>query len=204
MARKGERRGRQPCCEKEGLKRGAWTAAEDKKLVAYITKHGHTNWRNLPKQAGLLRCGKSCRLRWINYLRPDVKRGKFTKEEEDIIISLHSELGNKWSKIASYLPGRTDNEIKNLWHTHIKKKIARGEASSSSSSKQESYEIKPNHSIVLHEYNSTEELSSSQTLWREELNEIVMDFMMMPEEDEGYYNGLFYLESEIDLWGQMN
>ncbi|KAL0915740.1 hypothetical protein M5K25_013194 [Dendrobium thyrsiflorum] len=199
MARKGERRGRAPCCEKEGLKRGAWTAAEDKKLVAYITKHGHTNWRNLPKQAGLLRCGKSCRLRWINYLRPDVKRGNFTKEEEDTIISLHSELGNKWSKIASYLPGRTDNEIKNLWHTHIKKKIARG-----SSSKQESYEIKPNQSIVLHEYNSTEELSSSQTLWREELNEGVMDFMMIPEEDEEYYNGLVYLESEIDLWGQMN
>ncbi|PKU76254.1 transcription factor MYB4 [Dendrobium catenatum] len=203
MARKGERRGRQPCCEKEGLKRGAWTAAEDKKLVAYITMHGHTNWRNLPKQAGLLRCGKSCRLRWINYLRPDVKRGNFTKEEEDTIISLHSELGNKWSKIASYLPGRTDNEIKNLWHTHIKKKIAQGEASSSSSSKQESYEIKPNQSIILHEYNSAEELSSSQMLWREELNG-VMDFMMMPEEDEGYYNGLVYLESEIDLWGQMN
>ncbi|CAA0815643.1 Transcription repressor MYB4 [Striga hermonthica] len=80
-------------------------------------------WRSLPKAAGLLRCGKSCRLRWINYLRPDLKRGNFTEEEDELIIKLHSLLGNKWSLIAGRLPGRTDNEIKNYWNTHIRRKL---------------------------------------------------------------------------------
>ncbi|KAF8729172.1 hypothetical protein HU200_017755 [Digitaria exilis] len=117
-------RGRAPCCAKVGLNRGSWTPQEDMRLMAYIQKHGHANWRALPKQAGLLRCGKSCRLRWINYLRPDLKRGNFTVEEEETIIRLHGMLGNKWSKIAACLPGRTDNEIKNVWNTHLKKKAA--------------------------------------------------------------------------------
>ena len=115
--------GRAPCCEKMGLKKGPWTPEEDRILIDYVQKHGHSNWRALPKLAGLLRCGKSCRLRWINYLRPDIKRGNFSKEEEDTIIQLHETLGNRWSAIAAKLPGRTDNEIKNVWHTHIKKKI---------------------------------------------------------------------------------
>uniref|UniRef100_A0A0E0EYX9 Uncharacterized protein n=1 Tax=Oryza meridionalis TaxID=40149 RepID=A0A0E0EYX9_9ORYZ len=105
--------GRAPCCEKEGLRRGAWSPEEDDRLVAYIRRHGHPNWRALPKQAGLLRCGKSCRLRWINYLRPDIKRGNFTADEEDLIVRLHNSLGNRWSAIAAQMPGRTDNEIKN-------------------------------------------------------------------------------------------
>ncbi|KAJ8754666.1 hypothetical protein K2173_010757 [Erythroxylum novogranatense] len=114
-----------PCCDKSGLKKGPWTADEDEKLIDYIKKHGHGKWRTLPKNAGLKRCGKSCRLRWINYLRPDIKRGKFSCEEEDMIIQLHSVLGNKWSVIAGRLPGRTDNEIKNYWNTHIKKRLFR-------------------------------------------------------------------------------
>ncbi|KAH0456173.1 hypothetical protein IEQ34_014080 [Dendrobium chrysotoxum] len=125
-------RGRAPCCEKVGLNRGAWTPEEDMRLIAYIRKFGHGNWRALPKQAGLLRCGKSCRLRWINYLRPDIKRGNFSIEEEETIIKLHGLLGNKWSKIASSLPGRTDNEIKNVWNTHLKKRLKSNEQSSSS------------------------------------------------------------------------
>ncbi|KAG5255065.1 MYB transcription factor family protein [Salix suchowensis] len=117
--------GKSPCCEKNGVKKGPWTEEEDKKLINYIQKHGHGRWRLLPKNAGLKRCGKSCRLRWTNYLRPDIKRGKLSFEEEETIIQLHSVLGNKWSAIATRLPGRTDNEIKNYWNTHIKKRLLR-------------------------------------------------------------------------------
>ncbi|KAK4376984.1 hypothetical protein RND71_003280 [Anisodus tanguticus] len=115
--------GRQPCCDKIGLKRGPWTIEEDHKLMNFILNNGIQCWRLVPKLAGLMRCGKSCRLRWINYLRPDLKRGALTEAEEDMIIKLHSQLGNRWSKIAAHFPGRTDNEIKNHWNTRIKKKL---------------------------------------------------------------------------------
>ncbi|MCD7447443.1 Transcription factor myb93 [Datura stramonium] len=116
--------GRYPCCKIEkDLKKGPWTSEEDEKLVEYIKENGHGNWQLVPKRAGLKRCGKSCRLRWTNYLRPDIKRGAFSTEEEETIINLHSLLGNKWSRIATQLPGRTDNEIKNFWNTHLKKKL---------------------------------------------------------------------------------
>ncbi|KAF4382208.1 hypothetical protein G4B88_011537, partial [Cannabis sativa] len=127
--------GRSPCCSKKGLNKGAWTVLEDQILTDYIKTHGEGKWRNLPKQAGLQRCGKSCRLRWLNYLRPDIKRGNISEEEEDLIIRLHKLLGNSltvashacivwlWSLIAGRLPGRTDNEIKNYWNTTLAKKL---------------------------------------------------------------------------------
>ncbi|XP_054798921.1 transcription factor MYB123-like [Prosopis cineraria] len=121
--------GRSPCCSKEGLNRGAWTALEDKLLISYVQAHGEGKWRNLPLRAGLRRCGKSCRLRWLNYLRPNIKRGNITRDEEDLIVRLHKLLGNRWSLIAGRLPGRTDNEIKNYWNTTLAKKLRPSEPS---------------------------------------------------------------------------
>ncbi|KAF8115786.1 hypothetical protein N665_0025s0234 [Sinapis alba] len=115
--------GRSPSSDDSGLKKGPWTPDEDEKLVKYVKKQGHSSWSALPKLAGLNRCGKSCRLRWTNYLRPDIKRGKFSQDEEQTILNLHAVVGNKWSTIANNLPGRTDNEIKNFWNTHLKKKL---------------------------------------------------------------------------------
>ncbi|KAM7485014.1 hypothetical protein LguiA_001023 [Lonicera macranthoides] len=114
---------RTPCCEKIGLKKGKWTAEEDEILINYIQANGEGSWRSLPKNAGLLRCGKSCRLRWINYLKPGLKRGNFTPQEDATIVELHRSLGSRWSEIASHLPGRTDNELKNYWNSHLSRKL---------------------------------------------------------------------------------
>ncbi|KAG6494195.1 hypothetical protein ZIOFF_049214 [Zingiber officinale] len=119
--------GRPPCCDKEGVKKGPWTPEEDLVLVSYIQQHGPGNWRygfwRVFDALGLMRCSKSCRLRWTNYLRPGIKRGNFTDQEEKLIVHLQALLGNRWAAISSYLPERTDNDIKNYWNTHLKKKL---------------------------------------------------------------------------------
>ncbi|XP_057450421.1 myb-related protein 306-like [Lotus japonicus] len=118
---------RPPCFENLGTKKGPWTPEEDIILVSYIQEHGPGNWRSVPKNTGLMRCSKSCRLRWTNYLRPGIKRGNFTDHEEKMIIHLQALLGNRWAAIASYLPQRTDNDIKNYWNTHLKKKLKKNQ-----------------------------------------------------------------------------
>ncbi|KAF8092359.1 hypothetical protein N665_0416s0015 [Sinapis alba] len=103
------------------LKKGPWTAAEDEILAAYVRENGEGNWNAVQKHTGLARCGKSCRLRWANHLRPNLRKGSFTEDEERLIIQLHAQLGNKWARMAAQLPGRTDNEIKNYWNTRLKR-----------------------------------------------------------------------------------
>ncbi|OAY72625.1 Myb-related protein Hv33, partial [Ananas comosus] len=110
------------CLRQQKLRKGLWSPEEDEKLYNHISRFGVGSWSSVANLAGI-RCGKSCRLRWINYLRPDLKRGSFSQQEEDLIISLHGILGNRWSQIASQLPGRTDNEIKNFWNSCLKKKL---------------------------------------------------------------------------------
>ncbi|KAH9805088.1 Anthocyanin biosynthesis regulatory protein Pl1 B73 [Citrus sinensis] len=107
-------------CTKKEANRGAWTAEEDQKLAQAIEVHGPKKWKSVAAKAGLNRCGKSCRLRWMNYLRPHIKRGNISDQEEDLILRLHKLLGNR-------LPGRTDNEIKNYWNSHLSKKIKQNE-----------------------------------------------------------------------------
>ncbi|KAK2643439.1 hypothetical protein Ddye_025202 [Dipteronia dyeriana] len=116
--------GRAPCCDKANVKKGPWSPEEDSKLKDFIDKYGTGgNWIALPHKAGLKRCGKSCRLRWLNYLRPNIKHGDFTDEEDRIICTLFASIGSRWSIIAAQLPGRTDNDIKNYWNTKLKKKL---------------------------------------------------------------------------------
>ncbi|KAL2905178.1 Transcription factor MYB62 [Bienertia sinuspersici] len=107
--------------EQEELRRGPWTLEEDTLLIHYVACHGEGRWNLLAKSAGLKRTGKSCRLRWLNYLKPDIKRGNLSPQEQLLILELHSKWGNRWSKIAAHLPGRTDNEIKNYWRTRVQK-----------------------------------------------------------------------------------
>ncbi|XP_014509585.2 transcription factor MYB35 [Vigna radiata var. radiata] len=118
-----QKMGRPPCCDKSNVKRGLWTPEEDAKILAYVANHGTGNWTLVPKKAGLNRCGKSCRLRWTNYLRPDLKHDSFTPQEEELIINLHGAIGSRWSLIARRLPGRTDNDVKNYWNTKLRKKL---------------------------------------------------------------------------------
>ncbi|XVF35380.1 hypothetical protein REPUB_Repub18cG0140700 [Reevesia pubescens] len=121
--------GRAPCCDKANMKRGPWSPEEDAILKNYVESHGTGgNWIALPQKAGLKRCGKSCRLRWLNYLRPDIKHGGFTEEEDNIICTLYSQMGSR-QVVSSQLPGRTDNDVKNYWNTKLKKKLLAGKSS---------------------------------------------------------------------------
>ncbi|XP_008792495.2 transcription factor MYB60 [Phoenix dactylifera] len=155
--------GRPPCCDKVDIKKGPWTPEEDIILISYIQEHGPGNWKSVPTNTGLMRCSKSCRLRWTNYLRPGIKRGNFTPHEEEMIIHLQALLGNRWAAIASYLPRRTDNDIKNYWNTHLKKKIKKDQTTIGS------YMAPSDSTITCHEliakgYNSETRNSDISTI----------------------------------------
>ncbi|AES80975.1 putative transcription factor MYB-HB-like family [Medicago truncatula] len=181
--------GRPPCCEKVGIKKGPWTPEEDIILVSYIQEHGPGNWRTVPTNTGLSRCSKSCRLRWTNYLRPGIKRGNFTPHEEGMIIHLQALLGNKWAAIASYLPQRTDNDIKNYWNTHLKKKLNKFHAALDPSNSTTAYlsksfsdrslDVSNNHtsSLKINTQNSHQSSSSTYASSTENISRLLEGWM---------------------------
>ncbi|KAF8117680.1 hypothetical protein N665_0008s0036 [Sinapis alba] len=165
----------------EGWRKGPWTAEEDRLLIDYVRLHGEGRWNSVARQAGLKRNGKSCRLRWVNYLRPDLKRGQITPHEETIILDLHAKWGNRWSTIARSLPGRTDNEIKNYWRTHFKKKTK---------SPTNNVEKTKNRILKRQQFQQQRQMELQQEQQLLQLNQIDMKkIMSLLEQDNNHNNG---------------
>ncbi|KAL7138078.1 hypothetical protein ABFS83_10G138400 [Erythranthe nasuta] len=192
--------GRAPCCDKANVKKGPWCPEEDAKLKAYIDKYGTGgNWIALPQKIGLKRCGKSCRLRWLNYLRPNIKHGGFTEEEDNIICSLYISIGSRWSIIAAQLPGRTDNDIKNYWNTRLKKKLL-GRRKNSNSNNRFSNNI-PGHNPTID--NATEEEKSYNNLSSSALERLQLHMHLQNNNNNDNNNPLSFHNNPV-LWPKLN
>ena len=110
---------------KPGLVKGPWTSSEDAILVNWVRKEGPTKWTQCAEMIPG-RSGKQCRERWFNTLDPSVKKGDWQEEEDKTIFRLYKELGAKWKEMMKYLPGRTDNSIKNRFYSTIRKSQNQG------------------------------------------------------------------------------
>ncbi|KAG6604826.1 Transcription factor MYB32, partial [Cucurbita argyrosperma subsp. sororia] len=181
---------RAPIVDKDGVKRGAWSSEEDDKLMGYVQKHGPRKWRQLPSLAGLARCGKSCRLRWLNYLRPGLKKGNYTDEENDLIYKLHEMHGNRWSMIATKLSGRTDNEIKNHWNAHLKKQIEQSSSLSvqTSSSSSDANFGRLNWAVEEYDQSGYGDLWNEPFIWDGDDVSYVLDGSMQFSADNGMFS----------------
>ncbi|KAJ1421421.1 SANT/Myb domain [Sesbania bispinosa] len=131
----------------QGVRKGAWSKFEDDLLKACVQQYGEGKWHLVPQRTRLNRCRKSCRLRWLNYLKPNIKRGDFSEDEVDLMIRLHKLLGNRWSLIAGRLPGRTANDVKNYWNTHMRSKVDSQAHSKKEDKQEETERVKP-HEVI--------------------------------------------------------
>jgi hypothetical protein len=109
------------------LVKGSWTREEDETIVRFVQDSGTKDWAKL---ARLLtgRTGKQCRERFKNHLDPWVVHDSWTPEADQMLIALHREFGNQWTRIATMMGRRGDNAIKNRWNTTLKKRIERMES----------------------------------------------------------------------------
>ncbi|CAA7055285.1 unnamed protein product [Microthlaspi erraticum] len=178
--------------KEQEYKKGLWTVEEDKILMDYVRTHGQSHWNRIAKKTGLKRCGKSCRLRWMNYLSPNVNRGNFTDQEEDLIIRLHKLLGNRWSLIAKRVPGRTDNQVKNYWNTHLSKKLGLGDHSSAAKPACDS-ETPP--TLVL----TTTTSSSHQDITSEKVSNLRLDTLLNESKPKPKPKPVRLLQTNVDV-----
>ncbi|XP_031480964.1 transcription factor MYB1-like [Nymphaea colorata] len=160
---------------KKELNKGPWKAEEDRLLMKYVEAHGEGKWATVSKRSGLLRGGKSCRLRWMNHLRPNLKHGGMSEEEEDLIIRLHKLLGNRWSLIAGRLPGRTDNDVKNHWNTRLSKKLGTRKTSFKPAwTSVRTHQGKGKRQLSAAKESSPEPMAAQEPLFMEEVKEEVL------------------------------
>lgn len=195
--------GRKPCCDKPvAKKKGPWDSVENRKLVNFMLTNTPCCWNDVPKLAGLQRCGKSCRLRWNNYLRPGVKCDLLTEQEEKLLFDLHSQLGNRWSKIAESFPGRTDNHLKNHWNTHIKKKLFSTGVDSfihGPHNTEPSLEALPSTGSCVLESSDNPPVESPQLSWSSSFEQIPF---LVPEEQCLIYESQLYKMNNCDALDQ--
>mmetsp|Transcript_21560 Transcript_21560/g.57970 ORF Transcript_21560/g.57970 Transcript_21560/m.57970 type:complete len:372 (-) Transcript_21560:656-1771(-) len=92
-----------------------WTSDEDEALLKAVDSHGANNWDRISALVGT-RKDWQCRERWHNHLKPDVKKASFSPNDDAIILNGVRTLGRRWAQIASYMPGRSPNAVKNRYH----------------------------------------------------------------------------------------